>query len=153
MHEDEFLRVPITMDLTFRYAAGRYFTHFFREIKDNKRILGVRCAKCRKVYLPPRPFCGECHSRMEDWIEVGPEGTLVGFTVVYFSFHDASLGGVRPTPFGAGLIQLDGADTSLNHYLGESNVANLRIGMRVRPIFKEKREGNISDILYFEVLG
>lgn len=150
--DDELIRVPILMDMPFRYAAGRYFSRFFWELKDNKRIMGIKCPQCGKVYLPPRPFCGECHRRMEEWTEVGPEGTLRGFTVVYFSFHDASLGGVRATPFGTGLIQLDGADTTLNHYLNESEVASLRIGMRVRPIFNENRKGNIGDILYFEVL-
>lgn len=150
--DDELIRVPILMDLSFRYAAGRYFSRFLREIKENRKIMGIRCPECGKVYLPPRPFCGECHRRMEQWTEVGPEGTLRGFTVVYFSFHDASLGGVRQAPFGTGLIQLDGADTTLNHYLDESDVAKLRIGMRVRPIFKDNREGNIGDILCFEVL-
>ena len=149
---DELLRVTLQMDLTFRYAAGRYFSHFFRQIKEDRRILGTRCPQCGKVYLPPRPFCGDCYRRMNEWTEVGPEGTLRGYTVVYFSFHDASLGGVRSTPFGAGLIQLDGAHTTLNHYLGESDIRKLRIGMRVRPVFKENREGNIGDILYFDLI-
>ncbi len=148
----ELIRVPMEMDIIFNYTAGRYFTYFFRELKEFRRIMGTRCPQCGKVYLPPRPFCGECLRRMEEWTEVGPEGVLIGYTAIYFSFHDASLGGVRPTPFGAGLIQLDGADTALNHYLSESNVNNLRIGLRVRAVFKEQREGNIGDILYFEIL-
>lgn len=148
----ELLRVPIEMDITFNYTAGRYFTYFFQQLKESGKIMGVRCPECRKVYLPPRPFCGECRRRMEEWTEVGPEGVLVGYTVIYFSFYDASIGGKRPTPFGAGLIQLDGADTALNHYLTESNLDNLWMGRRVRAVFKEKREGNIRDILHFEVL-
>ena len=148
----ELLRVPIQMDVTFNYTAGRCFTRFFRELKERGRIMGTRCSDCGKVYLPPRPFCGECHCRMEEWTEVGPEGVLVGYTSIYFSFHDGSTGAARPTPFGAGLIQLDGADTALNHYLSESDIYRLRMGRRVRAVFREKREGNIGDILYFDVL-
>jgi uncharacterized OB-fold protein len=148
----ELIRIPIEMDITFNYTAGRYFTYFYQQLKEFNRIMGTRCPQCRKVYLPPRPFCGECHRRMEEWTEVGPEGVLVGYTAIYFPFHDASTGGMRQIPFGAGLIQLDGADTALNHCLSESDVKRLRIGLRVRAVFKENREGNIGDILYFQVL-
>lgn len=148
----ELVRVPIQMDITFNYTAGRYFSYFFKQLKDSGRIMGTRCDRCGKVYLPPRAFCGECHLRMEAWTEVGPEGVLVGYTSIYFSFHDASTGDRRPTPFGAGLIQLDGADTALNHYLSEGDSGKLKIGQRVRAVLKEKRQGNIGDIIYFDVL-
>lgn len=148
----ELIRVPIQMDITFDYAAGRYFTYFFEQLREHKKIMGIQCTQCGRVYLPPRPFCGECRRRMEDWKEVGPGGVLVGYTTIYFSFYDANLGGKRPIPFGAGLIQLDGADTALNHCLTESDHEKLHIGQRVRAVFKEKREGNVQDILHFEVL-
>lgn len=149
---NEFVRVPIQMDVTFNYTAGRYFTYFFNQLKENGKIMATRCSKCGMVFLPPRSFCGECHQTMDDWVEVGPGGVLVGFTSIYFSVYDGSIGRTRPSPFGAGLIKLDGADTALNHYLNESDIDKLRMGQRVRAVFKEEREGNIGDILYFNVL-
>jgi uncharacterized OB-fold protein len=140
------------MDLEFNYTAGRVFSRFFRELKGSGRIMATRCAGCGQVYLPPRPFCGQCHRRLTDWVEVGPEGVLVGFTSIYFSFYDGALGATRPTPFGAGLIRLDGADTALNHYLSEGDVTKLKIGQRVKAVFRDEKQGNIGDILYFQVL-
>jgi len=50
------------------------------------------------------------------------------------------------------LIQLDGADSVLAHRLSEVDPDDLRIGMRVRAVFKPKkeREGSILDIMHFE---
>jgi uncharacterized OB-fold protein len=51
-----------------------------------------------------------------------------------------------------GLIRLDGADTTLNHYLVESDPAKLAIGQRVRAIWRDQRRGAMDDILHFEVI-
>ncbi len=150
--KNELIRVPIQMNATFNYTAGRYFSYFFSQLKEHGKIMATRCSECGMTFLPPRSFCGECHRPMESWVEVGPGGVLVGFTSIYFSFHDGSTGKTRPTPFGAGLIQLDGADTALNHYLSESDIGKLRMGQRVEAVFREEREGNIGDILHFDVL-
>ena len=38
----------------FLYSVGRYGSRFLEEMQKNKRFVGVRCPKCRKVYVPPR---------------------------------------------------------------------------------------------------
>jgi len=50
-----------------------------------------------------------------------------------------------------GLIRLDGADTSLMHFIGETERGALRIGLRVAAVFAEARSGSILDIAYFKV--
>jgi len=77
-------RISYHAVLPFRYSAGRAASRFFAELRDHKRIMATRCSKCGKAYVPPRPVCGECFMPLEEWVEVGPGGTLVGFTVVYF---------------------------------------------------------------------
>jgi hypothetical protein len=52
-------------------------------------------------------------------------------------------------PYLLGIIRLDGADTGLCHFLGETSFEELRVGMKVEAVFKENREGNILDIAYF----
>lgn len=147
----ELLRVPLTLNLTWRYAAGRSFSRFFRTLREEGRILGRRCPGCRRVYLPPRPLCGDCFRRLEEWVPVGPQGTLRAFTVVHFPFLDPTTGRPRPVPFGMGLVQLDGADTTVNHYLDETDLGRLRIGLRVEAVFREPREGTMGDIRGFRV--
>jgi uncharacterized OB-fold protein len=51
-----------------------------------------------------------------------------------------------------GLIRLDGADTTLNHYLDENDPGRLEIGLRVQAVWREERIGAMDDILHFEVL-
>jgi uncharacterized OB-fold protein len=56
-------------------------------------------------------------------------------------------------PFGYGIIRLDGADTGMAHLLYGSDATKWKIGMRVKAVFKGKREGNILDIAYFQPVG
>jgi len=149
---EELLRIPIQMKLQYRFPAGVHYERFFRELKETGRIMGVRCPECERVLVPPRPVCGECFTRTGEWVEVGPKGTVVAHTSIYFPFIDGSTGKPRPIPYGAGLIQLDGAYSGINHILEEGDPDKLYIGMRVEAVLKEEREGNIGDILYFKTI-
>ena len=48
-----------------------------------------------------------------------------------------------------GLIRLDGANTSLLHYIGDVSPEAVQIGMRVKAKFSEIRRGEILDIACF----
>ena len=48
-------------------------------------------------------------------------------------------------------MRLDGADTTLNHLLAETDPGRLRIGLRVRAVWREELRGALDDILHFEV--
>ena len=137
-------------DLPFNYSAGYYASKFFNELRDNKKILGLKCSKCGYVYIPPRPVCGPCWAPLKEWVEVGNKGTLMGYTVVQFSFTHPNTGKARPVPFTFGFIKLDGVDSRLQHYINETDPKKLESGMRVQAVFKEERQGNLEDILYFE---
>lgn len=139
------------MNLTWRYGTGWYFGHFFRTLKEEGRLLGLRCPVCRRVYLPPRPVCGNCHAPLQEWVPVADRGTVRAFTVVHLPIVDPATGEPRPVPYGMALIQLDGADTTLNHYLAETDLSKLRIGLRVRAVWRDKRQGSMTDIRHFEI--
>jgi len=153
MSGNDTLKIVIPMRLTWRYSGGKFFSKFVRTLKEEGKILGIKCPSCKRTYLPPRPVCGNCYREMEEWVEVGPKGVLKAFTVGYYKLLDPSTGKPRPTPFGIGLIQLDGADTLLNHYLEETDITKLRIGLRVEPVWKEQMEGYLTDILFFRAIG
>ncbi len=90
---------------------------------------------------------------MNDWVEVGPEGTLMAFTILRFAFIDPETGAKKPVPYGYGFIRLDGADTQLQHFLALDPARSPRIGMRVRPVFEEDRRGTLRDIRHFEEIS
>ncbi|MBL7212228.1 MAG: Zn-ribbon domain-containing OB-fold protein [Desulfobacteraceae bacterium] len=150
--QEELLRVPVHMKLHYRFPAGAHYDKFFEEMKETGKIMGVKCPECERVLLPPRPVCGECFVRTGEWVQVGPKGTVVAYTSIYFPFVDGTTGKPRPIPYGAGLIQLDGAYSAINHILEEGDPEKLHIGMRVEAVLTEEREGNIGDILYFKTI-
>jgi uncharacterized OB-fold protein len=128
------------------YRVGAIDSRFFAEIRDNRRIMGVRCPECNITYVPPRINCRECFNELSEWVEVGKEGELVTYTVV----HQPGIRQPMETPYTLGIILLDGASTGLVHCLGEVNPRQVKIGMRVQAVLKQEREGNIKDIEYFK---
>ena len=147
----ERVTVAIEMDQAWRYASGAAMERFAEGLKE-RRIEALSCRLCGRSYLPPRPFCGKCNSRMSDWVPVKDEGELVAWTVMQLPMLDGRTGETREAPYGMGLILLDGADTSLNHYLAECDPAKLAIGQRVRAIWRDQLRGAMDDILHFEVI-
>jgi uncharacterized OB-fold protein len=101
--------------------------------------------------MPPRPFCERCFVPLNDWVEVGQQGTLEAFTVCYARFT-----GLPDPPYCLILVKPDGADTALNHLLGEVELDDVermkeavRIGMRLEAVWRQEREGGIQDIEYW----
>jgi uncharacterized OB-fold protein len=149
--EEEILIMPGAWNLPFRHTAGRFASRFFRELRDNKKIFGVRCPECRRVLLPPRPLCERCFAPIDEWVEVGPQGTLEAFTICYVPFL-----GLPPPPIATIIVKLDGADGCLSHVLGGVDLSDVdkapelvKIGMRVEAVWRDERKGEISDIEYF----
>ncbi len=79
------------------------------------------------------------------WVEVSSEGVLESFTIVERQL--ASLPRKAPVLFG--LIRLDGADTSILHYIEDADHTDIKIGMRVAAKFNDERSGSIHDIACF----
>ena len=150
---DDVLRVPYLLQMEYEYSLGQHAIRFFHELKEHRRLMGVRCPECKRVYIPPRPVCGICYVPSDEWVEVSDEGTLIGCTVVRLPFIDPMTGQQRPVPYGFGIIQLDGASTSMFHFVDETDDAKLTVGLRVKAHFREPREGNMRDIVNFRLIG
>ena len=133
-----------------RYYAGKIGSRFFTTLRDENRILGIRCARCQKVYWPPRGTCGRCFFQLSesDLTEIGPNGTLETFTRIAYSEP------VHPgrSPLIYGIVILDGADTGMTHLIDGVPFESLYIGMRMQPVFSKERKGDILDIDYFKPL-
>jgi len=136
----------------YNWYVGEYWTKFFDGLKE-KKFLGTKCPKCGVVYALPRQVCGRCFVKIDEWVELGPEGVITAFTVVKFPYIDPNTGEIRkPLPFTTASVKLDGADTTIWHYLNETDESKLKVGKRVRIVWQEERKGNIHDIKYFELL-
>ena len=133
--------------ITSRYTAGIAGERFFREIKDNARILGTRCESCGLTYVPATMFCERCFAGLDEWVEVQSRGEVFTYTVLYRDLDEKPL----DPPAILAYVKLEGADGGLVHYLGETDPESVHIGMEVEAVFKDaaEREGSILDIVHF----
>jgi uncharacterized protein len=150
----EYLRITSgEAEQPFLWSIGKFGSKFLTELRDNRRIVGIRCPKCRQVLVPPRPVCGACFVPMDELVELSGEGAVETFTVLTFGFVDPDTGIQRPVPYTWAFIKLDGSDNAFTHYLAETDPAKLKVGMRVRAVFEEERSGHVLDIKHFETIS
>jgi len=153
MDGTEPLTIPGNWNFNYRYFAGDTATRFFSELRDNSRIMGTRNPVSGNVMVPARTFSDADYIETTEWVEVSNEGKLEAFSIVGTKFP-----GLPDPPFVLGYVTLDGADTAiLNHVIGidlsdiEVAAQSLLKQPRVRAVFKDRREGRITDFC-FEVL-
>jgi len=133
--------------LPYSYFAGRVGSRFLIRIRDEKKIMGIRCNPCNKVFVPPRQTCDICMEDIRDnWTDVGNEGEITNFTVV--RYPDKHL--PKEPPYVLALIRLDGADTAMAHVVEGVEPGQVKTGMRVRAVFAEETTGTLLDIDHFE---
>jgi len=130
------------------YTVGVAGERFFREIKENGRIMGTKCSKCGCIYLPPRIYCEKCFDYIDEWVDVGLKGRVYAYTVTYLDVDGSPLD--KPIIFA--IIKFDGVYGGLIHRLGEVEPEKVCVGMVVEAVFKDKaeRKGSINDIKYFK---
>lgn len=148
----EIMTVYSDAEQPFEWSVGLYGSKFSNELKDNRRIVGIRCPKCQKVYVPPRKICPSCFESMDEIVPLSGEGTLTTFTVVNFGFVDPSTGIQRPVPYTWGFVTLDGADNTFGHFIEETDLDKLKVGIRLKAVFEEERIGSLLDIKHFETI-
>jgi len=97
-------------------------------------------------------FCEWCFRPTDEWVYVRDTGTVLTFSASYLGPAAERL----EEPIIIAVIQLDGASPGVGilHRLGEVKQEEVRVGMRVKAVWKppEEREGAITDILYFRPL-
>ena len=139
---------PVSLDYT--YAASPEESAFFRGLAEG-RIVGQRCPQCRKVYVPPRAACPTDGVPTEEEIELSDTGTVTTFCIVNVPF----LGQKITPPYVSAYILLDGADIALQHLILDIPVDEIRMGLRVKAVWKPREEWGttIENISHFAPTG
>ncbi len=149
-HSDELLEISSgEAEHVYYWHCGHYISPFLLGLRDKKTILGIKCSGCGRVYVPPREVCGRCFKTMDEWVDLGTEGSIYAFTVVKLPYIDPNTGKPIKVPRTDIYVKLDAADTCLMHWLDEGDETKISVGARVRAVFKEKPRGTIHDIMYF----
>lgn len=139
-------------DLTYTHSADPVTAHFLRTLRDEGKVLGIRCRACGRVLSPPRPICDRDFVETEGWVELGASGTLELFTIMYLAID-----GLPDPPYVLAYVKPDGADTAVPGFLEgvdlssvEKATEQLTIGKRVTIAVRDERQGRITD-LYFKL--
>ena len=139
---------PVSLD--YLYAASPEESSFYRGLNEG-RILGQRCPSCQKVYVPPRSACPSDGTPTAEEVEVSQTGTITTFCIVNVPF----LGQKITPPYVSAYVLLDGADIALLHLILGVDAAEVRMGMRVKAVWKPESEWTYSleNIDHFEPTG
>lgn len=135
-HDGEFadpvtgIVTPARLDYT--YSPGRAQSAYL-EALAGRRVVGERCPSCRKVYVPPRGACPTCGVATDERVEVGPCGTVTTFCVVNIKAKNLDI----EVPYVYAHIALDGADLALHARIGGIPYDQVRMGLRVEPVWTE----------------
>lgn len=138
--------------ITYELATGPTWWRYFEEFK-NEKIFGTRCPECRQVLVPARSFCPDCFVDMDEWVELSNEGEVTGWSLTNYHYF----GMPTEPPFITAQIRLDGSDSDLYHLVGGFDLTDLdlvrktmKIGTRVRAVWKKEKKGCILDIEHFK---
>lgn len=143
----DFIRWSGNIPVSYVYTAGLAGERFFRELRDKERLIGTACSKCRTVYLPPRLYCERCFKELQKWKAIPKKGMVHTYTQSYLDLDGNQL----PIPVTVAFITFKGVSGGLIHKLDEVHPEELKIGLKVTPVFEDKktRAGSILDIKYF----
>ncbi|MFF2008360.1 Zn-ribbon domain-containing OB-fold protein [Streptomyces sp. NPDC058195] len=118
--------------LDYRYTPGRAQSAYLGALAQ-RRIVGERCPSCHKVYVPPRGACPTCGVATTEQVEVGPRGTVTTFCIVNIKAKNLDI----EVPYVYAHVALDGADLALHARIGGIPYDQVRMGLRVEPVWTE----------------
>ena len=121
----------------------------FLEKLKQKKLVGLQCSSCNRIYFPPRQICGKCLVKPDRWVDLRETGRVASFTITYLK--DPETGKIIERPIVC--AQLDGADTSYPSQLNpDIEFKDTYIGMPIKVHWAENLQGGLMDIEYFDAV-
>lgn len=107
---------------------------FYAYLRDEKRMMGVRCKSCGKLSVEPRPMCHYCHGNDMEWHELSGKGSLSAFTCISIvPVFMGQKGHGRDNPYCTGIVALDEGPHISGRIVGvdASNPQSIEAGMKL----------------------
>ena len=113
---------------------ARRFTadSFYQYLKEEKKLMGVRCRACGTLSPEPRPMCHSCHSREMEWYQFSGKARLSTFTCISIApLAMVQKGYGRDNPYCTGIVTLEEGPRISALILGveAGNPQNIETGM------------------------
>ena len=151
MENEAIKQINYSWHIPYEVVLGETYATFFNGLKE-KKILGNVCPKCKEIYIPASPFCLECMEVNTEWVERDGMATLESYAVTYAQFK-----GLPEPPHITGIVKVGNAATNFLHFISGISYDDprdlekkLTVGMKLKPVWKEERIGDMFDIAYFE---
>lgn len=105
----------------------------FYKYVGQRKLMAVRCRRCRKILLPPREFCPRCHSQNVYWIRLRGRGRIETFTIVHVGPPEFA----DKVPYVLGLVKLE-EGVRIPTMIETKNIGLVKIGDPVLVDFDTK---------------
>jgi uncharacterized OB-fold protein len=142
------MTTPVRLHYQHTVSPGE--SSFLRGLADG-RLLAQRCPACEKVYIPPRGACPTDGVPTATEVELPDQGVVTTFCVVNVDYPGQRVA----APYVAAAVLLDGADIPFQHLVLGCDPADVRMGMRVRAVWKPADQWGTTweNIDHFEPTG
>ncbi len=148
-------RDPVTLlvvptSISIQHTASRPESIYLRALQQGT-LLGARSGDTGKVYFPPREADPATGRELDQFVELPDTGTVTTFAIINIPFAGQK---IKP-PYVAAYILLDGADIPFLHLVTDVDAADVRMGMRVKAVWKPEDEWGlgIDNIEHFRPTG
>ncbi len=135
--------VDASWEIAQLYRADPMLLRFFEGLTQKRLLAGKVSGESQRVIFPPTSFCEVTYSKVDDLVEVGPDGIIRTFTVL-----------PGPPQKLLVFVQLEGSSTASPGYLrgvAEDDMTSLDlVGAACRTVFAEAPVGDWSDF-WFEL--
>jgi uncharacterized OB-fold protein len=146
MGAGEILKAPLIIEYPFKRTTGPVIGAFLTGLRE--RVLVGSKALDGRVLVPPAEFDPVTGDDLTEIVEVGPEGTVTTWAWVVEPHPKHPL----DQPFAWALITPDGADSPMLGAVAAPSIDAVATGARVRPVWADEREGQITDISHWELV-
>ena len=136
--------------ISIQHSASRAESIYLRGLRQGM-LLGARSGDDGKVYFPPREADPATGCELDQFVQLPDTGTVTTFAVINIPVPGQR---IKP-PYVAAYILLDGADIPFLHLVTEIDAADVRMGMRVRAVWKPRDQWGlgIDNIEHFRPTG
>jgi len=124
--------------------AREFTSASFNKFLSEKRLMAVRCNKCKALYLPPHPLCSRCCSEEMEWVRLKGKGRLLAYTVIAVGLSFMIEEGYdRRNHYCSGIVQLEEGLKISARILGVDvkRPEAIKIGTPLEVDFLERGEG------------
>jgi hypothetical protein len=129
--------------------AARPFSDIaYNQYLNEEKLMGSRCRKCGRRFVPPRPLCVTCFDTDLEWVQMKGEGRLVAFTCIAIAppFMMAQ-GYGRRHPYVSGVVELTegGRVDARIEGVDPSRPESIKVGMPLRVAFIHRQGGEVPE--------